>query len=71
MATYAEIEDMRDWFIDSCGEFMAKIDDLNGDEPAGTIEQINIRAEKMHEYGQELIGLLDELLIQKKRVEYS
>ena len=71
MATYSEIEDMRDWFIDSCGEFMARVDALNGEEPAATVQEIRTCSEKMHEYGQKLVGYLDELLIQKKRAEYS
>lgn len=71
MATFAEIEDLRDWFIDSCGEFLAKIDVLNGDEPASTVNEIKAYAEQMHGCGLNLIKLLDDLLIAKKREDYS
>lgn len=69
MATFAEIEDLRDWMIDNCGEFLARFDVLNSEEPEVVIAHIKKSAENMHTCGLETTKWLNELLIQKKRVE--
>jgi hypothetical protein len=69
MATFAEIEDYRDWMVDTCGELLKKADALNGDEPEQTMVKFNDCIEAMHAKGLDAIKWLDELLVQKKRVE--
>lgn len=69
MATFNEVEDLRDFFIDLAGEVLAKIAALNGDEPIGTIDAINSDADAAHQHVRQVICNLDELLIQKKKTE--
>jgi hypothetical protein len=69
MATYAEIEDLRDWAIDTLGETLARFDALNGEEPANVIEDIRQQLSQIESHGSRVVGLLDLLLIAKKRAE--
>lgn len=69
MATYNEIEDLRDWFIDLCGEFLGKVDVLNGEEDQVLLATIRDTAEGMHQCGIKLIAGLDALLVAKKRAD--
>lgn len=71
MATFSEVEDLRDWFIDTCAEMQAKVELLNGDEPADVLETIGQYADILHTNACEIIGLLDKLLILKKKDEYE
>ena len=69
MATFAEIEDLRDKMVDNCGEMLADADAINGDEDAATLEKFRAAIDAMHTAGLEAIKWLDELLVQKKRAE--
>lgn len=69
MATFAEVEDLRDKMIDTCGELLAESDALNGEEDATIIENFRNAISSMHLSGLEAIKWLDELLVQKKRTE--
>lgn len=69
MATFNEIEDLRDKMIDNCGEILADADALNGDEDEVLVEKFRQCIEQMHMNGLDAIKWLDELLVQKKREE--
>ncbi len=71
MATYAQVEDLRDWFIDMLGEYSAKIDILNGDENQELRDEIQGHAEGMRTHGMRVIHDLCRMLVEKKREEYT
>jgi hypothetical protein len=68
MATYSELEDLRDWFIDLCGEFLARTDSLE-DESKVLLSTVRDAAEGMHQDGIKVIAGLDAILVAKKRAE--
>lgn len=69
MATYAEVEDLRDWCIKTIAEYLGRIDRLNGGEPAHLMKKINDETACIGGHAQTVIGLLDRLLVEKKRAE--
>lgn len=71
MATFSEIEDLRNWFEDTCGEMGAKLALLNGDEPAAIIETIVKHSETLRETVLLILNELEKLLIIKKQDEYE
>ncbi len=73
MATFQEIEDMRDWSEDTLGEFLKRIDLLNGDNgsPPEVLAQIMLHAEAIRKSGLNLIKELERLLVQIKRDEFE
>ena len=64
---YNEIEDMRDWFIDLCAEFLAKSDTLSQATYPALVETVRNSAEAMHQDGIKVIAGLDAILVRMKR----
>ena len=69
MATLAEIETLRDWFIDGIALIQKQLDDLDsGGEKADVIARVVAAGRAMHAAGVLVVAGLDELLIEKKRI---
>ena len=63
----SEIEKLRDWFIDHCGEILAKIDGLKEDGLCTSVAGVCDAGKAMVEDGLDAIQHLDKLLINEKR----
>ncbi len=67
MATFAEVSDLRDWCEDALGEFLKRIDMLDGEENQIVMAQLVQEAEGVRTHGLAVISKLEELLVIKKK----
>ncbi len=67
MATFAEVSDLRDWCEDALGEFLKRIEVLNGAEDQVVLAQLLQDAEGVRTHGLGVIAKLEELLVLKKK----
>jgi hypothetical protein len=71
MATFAEVSDLRDWCEDTLGEFLKRMELLDGDEPKSIMDELDKAVTCVNRHGVEVITCLEQLLVLKKKDEFT